>query len=59
MYECRKLLQMKSKYVIKHDKFLKKCKNMKNFQNNMGNHENIRKFIKKSKNRKVNENQKN
>ena len=50
---------MKSKYVIKHDKFLKKYKNMKNFQKNMGDHENIRKFIKKSKNRKINENQKN
>ena len=49
---------MKSKCVIKCDKILKKYKNMKNFQKNTGNHENIRKFIKKSKNQKINENQK-
>ena len=41
---------MKSKYVIKYDNFLKKCKNMENFQKNMGNHENIRNL---PKNRKI------
>ena len=50
---------MKSKYVIKYGKILKNMKICKIFQKNMGNHENIRKFIKKSKNRKINENQKN
>ena len=49
---------MKSKYVKKHVKFNKKMKTYKNFQKNMGNHENIRKIYKKSKNRKINENQK-
>ena len=49
---------MKSKYVIKYDKILKIYK-YENLKKNMGNHENIRKFIKKQKNRKINENQKN
>ena len=44
---------MKSKCVIKCDKIFEKYKNMKNFQKNTVDHENIRKFIKKSKNQKI------